>query len=116
DRVGAVPVVVASHAFAEKHFGTIADAIGRTVVINSVAFTVAGVTPAEFFGVDPELVPDYYVPIHTNLLLGTSDPYGFSPADYLNQHYYWLQVMARLRPGVSMAQAEAQLKPQFQHW
>lgn len=116
DRVGAVPVVVASHAFAEKHFGTATDAVGKSILINNVAFTVAGVAPAEFFGVDPELVPEFYVPLHTNLLLGAGDPYAFSPVDYLNQNYYWLQVMARLRPGVSMAQAEAQLAPQFHQW
>jgi predicted permease len=116
DRVGAVPVIVASHAFAEKHFGSAENAVGQSILINNVAFAVAGVTPAEFFGVDPEFVPDFYVPLHTNLLLGADDPYGFTPADYLNEHYYWLQIMARLRPGVSMAQAEAQLAPQFQHW
>ena len=116
DRAGAVPVVVASRAFAEKHFGSAENAVGQSILINNVAFAVAGVTPAEFFGVDPELVPDFYVPLHTNILLGAEDPYGFTPADYLNQNYYWVQVMARLRPGVNMAQAETQLKPQFQHW
>jgi hypothetical protein len=116
DRVGAVPVVVASHAFAEKHVGPAANAVGQSILINNVAFTVAGVTPAEFFGVDPELVPDFYVPLHTDLLLGAGDPFAFSPADYLDQNYYWLQMRARLRPGVSMAQAEAQLAPQFRQW
>jgi macrolide transport system ATP-binding/permease protein len=116
DRVGAVPVVVASHAFAEKHFGSAANAVGQSILINNVAFTVAGVVPTEFFGVDPELVADFYVPLHTNLLLGAGDPFAFSPADYLDQNYYWIQVMARLRPGVSMAQAQAQLAPQFQQW
>ena len=55
-------------------------------------FTVAGVAPAEFFGVDPELVADFYVPLHTNLLLGAGDPFAFSAADYLDQNYYWLQI------------------------
>ena len=116
DRVGAVPVVVASHAFAEKHFGSAANAVGQSILINNVAFTVAGVVPTEFFGVDPELVADFYVPLHTNLLLGAGDPFAFSPADYLDENYYWLQVMARLRPGVTRAQAEAQLAPQFLQW
>jgi macrolide transport system ATP-binding/permease protein len=116
DRVGAVPVVVASRAFAEKHFGSAASAVGQSILINNVGFTVAGVAPAEFFGVDPELVADFYIPLHTNLLLGAGDPFAFSPADYLDQNYYWIQVMARLRPGVSMAQAQAQLAPQFQQW
>jgi macrolide transport system ATP-binding/permease protein len=116
DRVGAVPVVVPSHAFAEKHFGSAANAVGQSILINNVGFTVAGVAPSEFFGVDPELVADFYVPLHTNLLLGAGDPFAFSTADYLEQNYYWLQTMARLRPGVTMAQAEAQLAPQFQQW
>ncbi len=116
DRAGAVPVVVAGHAFAEKHFGSAASAVGQSILINNVAFTVAGVAPAEFFGIDPELVADFYVPLHTNLLLGAGDPFAFSPADYLDRNYYWIQVMARLRPGVSMAQAQAQLAPQFRQW
>jgi macrolide transport system ATP-binding/permease protein len=116
DRVGAVPVVVASHAFAEKHFGSAAGAVGQSILINNSAFTVAGVAPAEFFGVDPELVADFYVPLHTNLLLGAGDPFAFASADYLDQNYYWLQMMARLRPGVTIAQAEAQLAPQFHQW
>ena len=116
DRVGAAPVVVASYTFAEKHFGNAASAAGQSILINNVAFTLAGVAPPEFFGVDPELVPDFYVPLHTNLLLGAGDPFAFTPADYLDQNYYWLQAMARLRPGVTMAQAEAQLAPQFKQW
>jgi macrolide transport system ATP-binding/permease protein len=116
DRVGAVPVVVVSHAFAEKHFGAASNAVGQSILINNVAFSVTGVAPAEFFGVDPELLADFYVPLHTNLLLGVGDPFAFSAADYLDQNYYWLQVMARLRPGVTMAQAERQLAPQFQQW
>ncbi len=116
DRVGAPPVMVASHAFAEAHFGTAAAAAGQPILINNVAFTIAGVAPAEFFGVDPEMVTDFYVPLHTNLLLGAGDPFAFSPADYLDQNYYWLQMMARLRPGVTKAQAEAQLAPQFHQW
>ncbi len=116
DRVGAAPIVVASHSFAEKHFGAVSNAVGQSILINNVSFTVAGVAPAEFFGVDPELVADFYVPLHANLRLGAGDPFAFSPADYLDQNYYWLQMMARLRPGVTMAQAEAQLAPQFQRW
>jgi predicted permease len=116
DRVGAVPVAVASHGFAEKHFGSAVNAVGQSILINNVAFTVAGVAPAEFFGVDPELFADFYVPLHTNLLLGAGDPFAFSSADYLDRNYYWIQVMARLRPGVSMGQAQAQLAPQFRRW
>src|ERR1051326_1609790 len=68
DRVGADPVVVVSFAFSEKHFGGAANASGKTISINGVPFTVAGVAPPEFFGVDPSQAPGMYVPMHLNLL------------------------------------------------
>lgn len=74
-------------------------------------FTVAGVAPPEFFGVDPASASDFYIPLHTNVVLGGE----FTP-DYLDQNYYWLEIMGRLRPGVSLSQAQAVLAPAFQHW
>jgi predicted permease len=116
DRTGAAPVVVVSEAFSKKRFGGAADAAGQSILINNLPFTVVGVTPPEFFGVDPEQAPDVYLPLHTNLLLVATDTFGMRPEDYLDEHYYWLEVMARLRPGVSLAQAQAQLAPRFQQW
>ncbi len=115
DRVGADPVVVVSFAFSEKHFGA-ANAAGKTLSINGIPFTVAGVAPPDFFGVDPSQTPGMYVPMHLNLLLGANDPFPFTAKDYLNEHYYWMQAMARLRPGVTLAQAQAQLAPRFHQW
>ena len=77
DRVGADPVVVVSFAFSEKHFGGAANASGKAISINGVPFTVAGVAPPEFFGVDPSQAPAMYVPMHLNLVLGTNDPFPF---------------------------------------
>ena len=116
DRVGAVPVVVVSFVFSEKHFGGAANAAGKTLSINGIPFTVAGVAPPEFFGVDPSQAPGMYVPMHLNLLLGANDPFPFTAKDYLDDNYYWMQAMARLRPGVTLAQAQAQLAPRFHQW
>ncbi len=116
DRVGAANVVVVSHAYAEKRFGAAASVTGRLILINNLPFTVIGVTPPDFFGVDPSSVPDFFVPMHANLVLGAGDAFGFQPADYLDRNYYWVETMARLRPGVSLEQAQAQLAPRFQHW
>ena len=69
DRVGADPVVVVSFAFSERHFGGAAGAPGKAISINGVPFTVAGVAPPEFFGVDPSQTPGMYVPMHLNLVL-----------------------------------------------
>ncbi|HEX3821651.1 MAG TPA: FtsX-like permease family protein, partial [Candidatus Sulfotelmatobacter sp.] len=116
DKVGAAPVIVASYAFAQKHFGGATSALGQTLTLNDVPFTVAGVTPPEFFGVDPSQAPGMYVPMHNNLLLGANDPYPFTDKDYLDNNYYWMQAMARLRPGVTLAQAQAELAPKFHQW
>ena len=116
DRVGAAAVAVVSHALSERRFGGAANAVGQTVLINNLPFTVLGVTPPGFFGVDPAGAPDVYVPMHTNELLGAADQFGFRPERYLDPHYYWIQIMGRLRPGVSLVQAQAALAPRFQQW
>jgi macrolide transport system ATP-binding/permease protein len=116
DRAGAPPVAVVSHAFSQKRFGGADNAAGHRILIDNLPFTVVGVTAPEFFGVDPAAAPDVYLPMHTNELMGAGHQFGFRPIDYLNRNYYWVQVMGRLRPGVSLAQAQAALSPAFQQW
>jgi len=115
DRFGAPAVAVLSFAFSQRRFGDAASAPGQSILINNVPFTVAGVAPPGFFGVDPAASPDFYVPLRTNVLLklrgGPRDAEG-----YLEQNYYWLEMMARLRPGVSFTQAQAALGPVFHQW
>ncbi|MBI2686297.1 MAG: ABC transporter permease [Acidobacteria bacterium] len=111
DRVGAPPVAVLSFALSNRRFGGPANATGQSILIDNVPFTVAGVAPPEFFGVDPALSPDFYLPLRTNLVVGGE----FTP-NYIDQNYYWLEIMGRLRPGVSLSQAQAVLAPAFQNW
>jgi macrolide transport system ATP-binding/permease protein len=114
DRAGAFPVAVISYSFSQKRFGETANAIGQQVLVNNLPFTVAGVAPPEFFGVDPGASPDIYLPMHANLLLQTG---RFGAAElYADQHYYAFEMMGRLRPGVSLAQAQAALTPPFHQW
>ncbi len=113
DRAGTPAVAVVSTGFSERYFGGAANATGQTILLNNVLVTVVGVTPAEFFGVDPSAAPSLYLPMHTNVLL---DPSGFRPARYLDQNEYWIEIMARLRPGINQAQAQAALAPQFHRW
>jgi predicted permease len=116
DKTGADPVAVVSFAFSEKHFGGAAGAVGKTISLNNAQFTIAGVAPPEFFGVDPSRAPDIYVPIQAVVLLGASDPFGFTTAEFLDGNDYWMQAMARLRPGVTLEQAQSQLAPRFHQW
>jgi len=115
DRAGAPPVVVLSYNYCRKRFGDAASAPGQSLLINHIPFTIAGVAPPGFFGVDPAAAPDFYLPLRSNLLLrlrgGPADAQG-----YLAQGYYWLEMMARLRPGVTLPQAQAALAPLFHRW
>jgi predicted permease len=114
DRAGAPPVAVLSFAYARHRFDDVARAPGQSILINNVAFQIAGVAAPGFFGVDPAEAPDFYVPLHANFLLKSQ--IGNLGEEYLDQNYYWIEMMARLRPGVSLAQAQATLAPIFHNW
>lgn len=112
DVAGAAPVAVMSHRMARQYFGQPAGAIGQAIRVNTTSFTVIGVTPPEFFGAEPAAAPELYLPLHTNLLLESAG----AAKNYLDRTYYWIDIMARLKPGVSMAQAESVLGPQFRQF
>jgi predicted permease len=112
DRPGATPVAVISFAASQQRFGGPSNAIGQPILVDNVPFTVVGIAPPEFFGVDPAAAPDLYLPLHTNLLVdGTR-----AARVYGDGNFYWIEMMGRLRPGVSMAQAQAALAPRFHQW
>jgi macrolide transport system ATP-binding/permease protein len=115
DRAGAPAIAVLSFAFSRKRFGDPAGAVGQSILINNIPFTVAGVAPPGFFGVDPAAAPDFYIPLRAALLLKLRFG-GGDPKAYLDAKYYWLEMMARLRPGVSLTQARAALGPVFHQW
>jgi predicted permease len=113
DQAGAPPVAVASYAYAARRFGDVAEAVGQRVLLNNVPFTIAGVSAAEFTGMYPGSAIDLYLPMRSSIAL-TARP-GFDPnARYLDKNNYWVQVIGRLRRGVTPAQAQTALTPTFQ--
>src|SRR5881398_1149711 len=112
DRPSAAPVAVISFATSQNRFGGPPNAIGQSILIDNIPFTVIGVAPPEFFGVDPAEAPDLYLPLHTNLLVDGAR----AARMYGDGNFYWIEMMGRLRPGVSMAQAQAVLAPRFHQW
>ena len=115
DRAGAPSVVVVTYGFAQRRFGDAAKAVGQPMLISENPFTIIGVTPPEFFGADASRQQDLYVPVHANILL--EQIYGRDVAvRYTEASNYWLQMLGRLRPGVTRQQAEAVLAPMFQRW
>jgi predicted permease len=98
------PVIVISYAFWQRRFGGAADAIGRTLTIERVPYTIVGVTPADFFGPDVGRAFDVAIPIGTEPLIRGKE----SALD--QKWWWWLTVMARLKPGQFIEAGTAALR------
>jgi macrolide transport system ATP-binding/permease protein len=96
-------VVVLSHALWQRRFGGDPQVVGRTVRLNTHPFTVIGVAPPAFVGTRLALSFDAYVPL---AMQGQVVPGGDRLAERGDR---WLRAMARLAPGVSLEQAQAEL-------
>ncbi|MBB6145581.1 putative permease [Silvibacterium bohemicum] len=105
DRKGAAGYgVVISDSFWKVHFDRDPNVLGRRLMLDGVAFTVVGVMPPGFIGADATHRPRLYIPL-------SAEPLVDGPYAMLDQSYqsWWLRVGARLKPGVSLAQANAAL-------
>ena len=114
DRDGAAAVAVLSLRYSRRRFGDAASAIGRTMVVNGVPLTVVGVTPDEFFGVDPAAAPQLYLPMRLGPQLELRS--AFHTIDFQDANYYWVEMMGRLKPGIGLEQAQAALAGPFAQW
>jgi putative ABC transport system permease protein len=109
DRQGAPAVVVLSDRLWRRRYGASPDVIGRSLRLNGASFEIVGVAPPSFVGVllDWYGAPDTWVPLSQ---LGTiSKRFGRS-AIATRRDQGWLQVTARLRPGVRVEAAAAVLQ------
>ncbi len=99
DSNGAVPVIVVSHRFWQSELGGDRSVVGKRILVGKALFTVAGVVAREFPEFDPGLPTDFWL------------PFAFQPAveprfpKKTAANALWIELMARLRPGVSSAQA-----------
>ncbi len=103
---GADPVVVLSYGSWQRRFGGARSAVGRTVSLNGTPFTVIGVAPEGFNGVNSLFSPDMWAPsmMYEQVLAGQFRP-------WMNERRALLFfVTGRLSPGATMGQAEANLK------
>jgi predicted permease len=111
---GGSPVAVVSHAFWKQRFGLDPLALGKTIQIRQTSFQIVGVTPPGFFGETVGAFPDLWIP----MMMQDSVYPGrdlLSPAQDLTNMHIWLQVIARLKPGVTPDQAKASVKVVFKN-
>jgi len=101
--MGANPVAVLSHGFWQQRFGGDPGILNRQVLVDGQPLTVVGVTAPGFNGVAMGEAPALFIPItmKPQLLPGRGD--------MSSRRNMWLNVMGRLKPGVSRASAEAAL-------
>ena len=95
--------VVISHGLWKRRFGGSPDAIGRTLLINDFANTVVGVMPADFELLMPA---NAGMPSGIDVWNPTRFDYRTQPRTSANANR---RVIARLKPGVSVAKAQAQV-------
>ena len=103
DRRGAPPVAVLSYGFWQRNYGGDPQIAGRTIRLNGHPFEIVGVTPREFFGMDIGFTFDVIVPLVDEAIIDAEHP------SLDERSNWWLNIDARLKPGVSFAQASARL-------
>ena len=101
---GRNPVAVLAHDYWRTEFSSDAAILGRKVRINGIDFTIVGVAPRSFIGVDQYVRPHLYVPAAMTQRLGASTENQFEDR---NSHGF--DVRGRLKPGVNREQAQAEL-------
>jgi putative ABC transport system permease protein len=99
------PGAVVSHSFWQREFGGDAGVLGRSVKLNGRPFTILGVTPAGFFGVEVGFRYDVALPLCADPLF-SEDGKGRIP----DRHAWWLSAMGRLKPGSTIAGANAEIE------
>jgi predicted permease len=99
--------VVISEGFWRTWFNNAPDVVGRKLVLANSTFVVVGVMPRSFIGADPTYRPEIYVPLWAEPIVDA--PYDNIASGY---HSWWLRVIARRNPGVSLEQADATLRAQ----
>lgn len=103
DRVGAPAVALITHAYWERRFGLDPHAVGRDLTMNGQRVTVVGVLPRGFTGLDPGRGIDF--------VLSLSQIPNFGPKFYIAVvDRWWVQILGRLRPGVSAVAARSALE------
>jgi macrolide transport system ATP-binding/permease protein len=112
DVAGSSQVAVISFEYWLKRFNANPAAIGASIKLNNIPFTIAGVTAPEFFGVSTGSSPLVYIPIFNRLALYD---HGEQKAMFTD-HSYWVGIMGRLRPGVTLSRAKAELSSPFHQY
>lgn len=112
DTEGASPVAVISDGYWTRRFNRSPDVIGKTLLVNLVNVTIVGVNPPGFTGAkSSQTSPEIFMPFAVQPLV---IPDAANGSLLKSTRRWWMQIMARARPGVDEAQAQAALNVALQ--
>ena len=106
DRPG-IAVAVLSHRYWQRRFGGRADIIGAPITLNAIPFTIVGVEPEGFVGTEVGRPYDLSIPMRARDTLDEGGPLWNAA------FATWIYMMGRMKPGVTLAEAERELKTIF---
>jgi len=98
------PVAVISHGFWKRHFAGDPAIVGKAIRLNRHLFTIVGVTPPWFTGLDVDTAYDVAIPIGCEPIMHTDH------SALAARSWWWLRMLGRLTPGETQQQAEAKMK------
>jgi predicted permease len=112
DEPGSPRVVVIAHRMWQREFGSDPAIAGKTITLRGHAYSIAGVAPASFTGVVPLLTPELWLPVqHVDEVepagINDSVPSPVGNTTLERRGMRWMFVKGRLKPGVTAAQANA---------
>jgi predicted permease len=106
------PVAVISYAYWKQRFGLDPGVLGRTIQVREISFEIMGVAAPGFYGETIGQTPDLWVPMVMQSSIYPGRDY-LSAANGIVNQYMWLQAIGRLRPQITMAQANATINVVF---
>jgi len=114
DETAHASVLVLSYSYWTTRFGRSPSAIGQTIYVKGVPFTVIGVTAQGFYGVEPASSTDFWIPLQNRFELTAWGEEPSLDTFYGAPKWWCIQLIGRLVPGVTESQALAKLDPVFQ--
>ncbi|MGA2807456.1 MAG: ABC transporter permease [Terracidiphilus sp.] len=115
DETRHAPLAVISYNYWTRRFARSPDALGKTLYVNGDPFTIVGVAAAGFEGAEAGRSTDFWIPLQNRPELNAwGNPTEDGKIYITNPTWWCLRLLGRLAPGVTKAQAVAQLQPVFQ--
>lgn len=108
DESAGAPVAMIGETLWRQRFGADAAILGKTIPLEDHTFTIIGVVPKRFRGTNLNWAepPEIWIPLHTAALVAP----GLQAADLFHRRLPWLVLTGRLRPAVTISQAEGELE------